>query len=391
MLPEPRGEAAHDRSQITAHALLDRGVGDNALRHVFVKPVDVVFGAVRVEAGERAALVGLFAADADIAEIVGVHGSRFAVHAALDVVLPGAELLGTECDDDVVGELVDHRVMIPAVAPLAITPARARGFQRVAVENPRRHVQGVNILLGDDVAGERQVQAPGFQLEFVGDALLVQRIHPVPCRAAVVGRLAADDAANVAVLHAFHRLAVKGVCARLKVDEKDEVLVRRQFARSLDALAAGHVHGNGFGEVGVDAGIDRIGRLFRMKVGRAFDSHRIDAGIDQPLVAGQTDEAAIGINVELLAKVVDAVLKIIGAGMNFIAAVIAEQFGDPCAAAAIADDAQFDSRVGCRAAQALRLDDGKGRCRAGCGDEISAVDVFADHVLSPGFSLNSCL
>ena len=163
------------------------------------------------------------------------------------------------------------------------------------------------------------------------------------------------------------------VGAGLEIDLEAKLLRGRLLAALGDGLAAGHVHGYGFGQIDVLAGLDGGGRLLRMKIRRAFDDDRVELLLQQPAIAGEPGEAAGGRHVELRSGLVGVVLEVIRDGDDVIAAVLLEQVGHPFPAVAAADEADVDLRVGLGAADQLRLQDGEGEDGgAGSGDEMPA-------------------
>ena len=69
------------------------------------------------------------------------------------------------------------------------------------------------------------------------------------------------------------------------------------------------------------------------------------------------------------------VLEVVRHGDEVVAAVLLEQVGDPLAAAAAADQADINLRVGLRAAHQFRFQDGERQDRSpGPGEEAPAGD-----------------
>ena len=58
-----------------------------------------------------------------------------------------------------------------------------------------------------------------------------------------------------------------------------------------DGQAAGHVDGDGLGDVDVLAGLDGGRRLLGMEVGRGLDDHGVELALQEFLVAGKAGEA----------------------------------------------------------------------------------------------------
>src|SRR5581483_123099 len=127
-----------------------------------------------------------------------------------------AELLRAKAHEHVVWKPEVNEEVVPTVTESARPqPAGAVGTKRVLVEEPGGHVDGVNVLLGDNIAGERPAHAPGAQTALGVGGINLQHIElPGPRRAGDVGCLAADDPPDVALLHAADGFLVEGVRAR---------------------------------------------------------------------------------------------------------------------------------------------------------------------------------
>ena len=132
----------------------------------------------------------------------------------------------------------------------------------------------------------------------------------------------------------FHNLLISRCGARLKIYEESEFAVGRLAPALGDASAARHVHGNGLGQKNVLARLDSGGGLLRVKVGRAFNRHGVERLFQQLAVAAQPGETLFRRHSELVARVVNLVLKIIGHGHDAVAAMLFEQIGNPRAAPA---------------------------------------------------------
>ena len=80
---------------------------------------------------------------------------------------------------------------------LALAAAGAIGADRLGVEHPGGDVQRMDVLLGDDVAGEQAIHAPGAQADLGVLRVLAQElVHAAPRRAALVIGLDGDDLAR---------------------------------------------------------------------------------------------------------------------------------------------------------------------------------------------------
>ena len=162
--------------------------------------------------------------------------------------------------------------MIPAVADIdaRLAAAGALRLDRVRLQVPVRDVDHVDVLLDDDVAGQRLVEDPVAQARRRG-ALRGLRLQA----AGVVVDVPEHRRADVAAMHARGRFAKERVAARLEVHEH---VARRPcgFDGTLDREAAGHVDRDRLGQVEVLAGLQHGNRLLGMEVRRAFDGHGIE-------------------------------------------------------------------------------------------------------------------
>src|SRR5206468_4534609 len=165
------------------------GIAPVAPGDALVEGGDVAGRAVREQVRDLSAPVGQAAPDRDLAEVMAVQRALGAVDAAADVVPSVAELLRAERDEHVLGAGEAHREVTPAASRGArLSSSAPHGVEGGGVETPGRHVQGVDVLLGDDVTGEDAIQSPGPQprLRIVGLALEPLRLLD-PGRSAGVG------------------------------------------------------------------------------------------------------------------------------------------------------------------------------------------------------------
>ena len=341
-----------------------------------MKGGDIVDNAIGVEVGHRAAIVGVVAQHLDHAEIMRVNNAFHAIDAALDVLPALADLLGTEGQAHVVGIVKDHGKIVPdAIGHGRAGPsAGAVGAQGRGIKNPRGHIERVDVLLGDDVAGEGAVGAPGAQADLVVVRIVPeQRIHAAPGVAGLVGGFAGNNPANSARMHDAHRLLIGRVGAGLEIHQKDQFLLRG-FAPALGhGLAAGHVHRNGLGAIDVLAGLDGRGGVFRVEIRRRLNHHRVELLFQKALVSGEAGEAPGLVHLELFSRRLRLVREIVRHGRQVVMAVFQEQVGDPRAAPAAADEAEVDFGIALGAAGQPRLGDGERQGRSpGRGQELPA-------------------
>ena len=281
--------------------------------------------------------------------------------------------------------------MIPGVADLAAAfeSAGAGATQRRHfLHRPAHHVDDVDVLLDDHLARERAVPEPVAQVRLgrAWSRFLRRPIH-------MVGGLAEAHFTQRAVMHAPDRLNEQIVGAGLKIDEKHEPFLARQFAGRLDRLATGHIDRYRFGEINVQPGFDRRPRLWRMKIGRADDRDSVEsAGGDHLLGALQAGESPPGRQLEFLRCDLDLVFKIIRQRDDLVAAVLLElRADDHLAAVAAADQSEANATVRCRTLRAGAADGRDGRkSKTRLGDESTSGDVRTDGRIHGNF-LRVCL
>jgi hypothetical protein len=108
--------------------------------------------------------------------------------------------------------------------------------------------------------------------------------------------------------------------------------------------------------------------LFRVKVRRRLNRHGVQLLLQQPPVTGQAREAFGCRHIELVARRIDAVLKVIGQGDDVVVPVPGKELRDPRSPPAAADHPDIDLGVGLGASNQLRLQERKphrGGTRAG--------------------------
>ena len=151
--------------------------------------------------------------------------------------------------------------MIPAVADIdpRLAAAGALRRDRMRLQVPVRDVDHVDVLLDDDVAGERLVEDPVAQPGRLG-ALRGLRLQAP----GVVVDVPEHRRADVAAMHARGRFPEERIAARLEVHEH---VARRPcgFDGALDREAAGHVHRHRLGQVEMLAGLQHGNRLLGWK------------------------------------------------------------------------------------------------------------------------------
>jgi len=105
-------------------------------------------------------------------------------------------------------------------------------------------------------------------------------------------------------------LHVHRIGRQLEVHQHAELLEGREFAGSENLHGAGHVHRDRFGEINMQAGLNRRACLFREKARHVFKRDRLDAALDQFLITRQRREPAARFHAERFAARVGDVLEI---------------------------------------------------------------------------------
>ena len=314
------------------------------------------------------------------AAVVGLGGAGFAMSADHDVIESKADLFGTEGHDEVVGEEEQQGEMVPAVAEeRAGASAAAIGFDGVGVGDPGGDIQGVDVLLGDDIARDHAINAPGPQTHLrVLRGFAQLAVAVLKHQAGLILGIDGHQLAELALMDAGENLLVGRHGAGLEINKEHLLLPGRRPSAFGNGHAAGHVHRDRLGAIDVFPRGYRGRRLLRMEIRRADDGHRVELLLQQALVGGKPGEAVARQYIELLAGRIHAVLEVIGERHHVVIAVLGEQLGDPRSPPAAADDAEVDLRVGFGAPNQLRLEhrEPKGR-RTGACEEFAARDVRA--------------
>ncbi len=162
------------------------------------------------------------------------------------------ELPGAEGDAHVVRILETDAAKWSQQVPTGRTvrPPVPTAQSGVGVHDPVHHVQRVDVLLGDDVAGEDLVETPGPQAILGIVRVIPPRvIHPLERAVGVVDGLAEGELAECTFAHPLQGLHVERVGAGLEIDEEAELLGGGLFAAVSDAVAAGHIDGDGLGDI----------------------------------------------------------------------------------------------------------------------------------------------
>src|SRR5581483_4789190 len=120
-------------------------------------------------------------------------------------------------------------------------------LQRMRLQKPVADVDGVNVLLHDDVAGEHLVSQP-VPKPRLHRAQAIERRHAG--NAGVIVHLSEADGAQIAAMDALGGLLEYRLRAGLEIDPEAAPSLRAAAA-VLDAETAGGIDGHGFGEVNV--------------------------------------------------------------------------------------------------------------------------------------------
>src|SRR5215207_10869982 len=91
----------------------------------------------------------------------------------------------------------------------------------------------------------------------------------------------------------------------------------------------------------MQSGVDRRTHLLGEEVRKILESNRLDAALDQTLVAGQAGEPSRRIDAKRTALLLGHLREVIRDGVHVVAAVPAKQARDPSAAAAEADNPEL--------------------------------------------------
>jgi hypothetical protein len=94
----------------------------------------------------------------------------------------------------------------------------------------------------------------------------------------------------------------------------------------------------------VATGLDSRRGLFRMEIRWALYGYRVDAALDQALVAVESGKPPGGIDFESITTPVSPILEVVGCRNHLVPAMFFEQAGYPGTATAAPDDAKLDFR-----------------------------------------------
>ena len=201
-----------------------------------------------------------------------------------------------------------HAVAVVEVAAEAVVlvaahaaGTRAEGHHglRIAAEEPVRHVDVVDVLLADVVAGELGEVEP-----VVAEVVLVRlarlaRAHPR--HAAVPVHLAAEDRAELALVEGLLHHQVALLVAALRAAHDCELLLLGELRRCDHEAHARTVHGHALLGEHVLAGLDGRHRVNRTEVEGRREDHHVHLGHRHDLlVAVGAAERELLVHAELL-------------------------------------------------------------------------------------------
>ncbi len=256
--------------------------------------------------------------------------------------------------------------MAPAVALVRASGAAAGPdrLHRVALQQPVRHVDDVDVLLHDDVAGEGLVVDPVAETALRGRH--VRPVGTVDGRREVVD-LPRDGLADLALVDPLRELDVRRGVADLEAHRQAQ-LALRLLAERHHPLGPRHVHRDRLLEVDVLARGDGRLEVHRVEVGRRRDVEGVHvlAG-EELLVRLRPAEEARRVDrglPELRGHLVEPLLARLQVVLEHVpdrrqdgARVLQERAHDVAAPPPAAEQAEPDGRVGLRAPDEARLQD----------------------------------
>ena len=326
------------------HRARHAGVIEMSLADVAMELGDVALGAFVVDAAHLPRVTFRAAPHVDLPAILQVRGGRVAKETGRQRrhVKTVVERLRDVRPKRAVLEL-EHRgghIGAVAVRLRAVGAGAAAGGDGPFAQQPDHGINDVDVVGDDRVAAQVGVRQPDLAAQPALEVLLQRRVRPGLPGHAEGGDVA--EPAQRAIAHAPPHLEHRGVARQLIVDEETELFLRRQAARLADEQGAGHVHRDRLGHVDMLAGVHRGAGLLGVEIRDVLDHHGLDAAVEQPLVAVQSGEPARRVHLQRLAGFPGHLGEVVGDGVKLIAAVFVEQVGQPQAASAAADEADFD-------------------------------------------------
>ena len=297
---------------------------------------------------------------------------------------------------DVAGVGEDAVVVAPGVALVgpARAAARAHRLHRVPLQEPVGDVDDVDVLLHDDVAGQRLVVDPVAQAPLGGRG--GRPVGPVDGRGEVVD-LPRDGRPDLALVDPLRELDVGRGVADLEADREAQLLRPRLLAEGHHPLAPRDVHPHRLLEVDVLARGEGGLAVGGVEPRRARDVHRVHVlAVEERLVGLQPLERAGGVDrglaelrghrVELRLPRVQVVREQVADRGQHRPRVLEERAHHVSAPAPAAEDPHAHGRVGLGAEDDARLQDREGGGGGGRAHELAAPDSGVPgiaHGLSP--------
>ena len=172
-----------------------------------------------------------------------------------------------------------------------LTTAHAHGADGMIADGPVGHVEVVDVLFDDVVAGEPGEVEPVTDLPFgVGHAVGPGFVPESPLVPVDPSR---DDLAKRAVVDLFHRGEVVVLVTTLGASDDAQLLLLGRLVGRQDPADARAVHPDRlFGEEVLARGDHRFD-MNGAKTGRSGQQHEIDVRLDHLLVGVQADELAV--------------------------------------------------------------------------------------------------
>ncbi len=188
----------------------------------------------------------------------------------------------------------------------------------------------------------------------------------------MIRRFTKGEFADRSFVHAANRLDVELVGTGLEIDQEAQPVAGGFLAAFFHGLAAGHIHGDGLGEIHVFSRCHAGRRMLRVEVRRRFHDDGIQLLLQHALVARQSGVTRFGFHIQLAAEVIETILEIVGRRHDVVATVFLEQFGNPRAAATAANEADIDLLIGLIAPDQLGSQNREARGgRSGTGQEAA--------------------
>ena len=169
---------------------------------------------------------------------------------------------------------------------------------------PGNLIDAVNCLLDQAVTTKPDKVIPVAQLPFeIGHARLALAggRHRLD-RRCVISAVNGADVADVTVVNMFEDFAAGIIVAPAKTGHQSQLLLPGFLDRGQRRANPGRVSGDGFLAENVFAGGHGGPQMLRTEAGRCGQKHHIHAAVDHLLISVESDEAVVGINLDLVAN-----------------------------------------------------------------------------------------